>query len=85
MKQYFNKETLQYFLLFFGLYVFIYYNAIPEEISTKIFEEFEQKNEEMKKDLTAIHRDILHKRDQIKQLQTVLDNLNKKKDKVNCQ
>ena len=82
MKQYMNKETLQSFLLFLGLYVFIYYQAIPEEISTKVFDEFEKQNQEIKKDMVELHKSILHKRDQIKQLNQVLETLNGKKDKV---
>ena len=77
-----NKETLQSFLLFLGLYVFIYYQAIPEEISTKVFDEFEKQNQEIKKDMVELHKSILHKRDQIKQLNQVLESLNGKKDKV---
>ena len=77
-----NKETLQSFLLFLGLYVFIYYQAIPEEISTKVFDEFEKQNQEIKKDMIDLHKSILHKREQIKQLNQVLESLNGKKDKV---
>ena len=77
-----NKETLQSFLLFLGLYVFIYYQAIPEEISTKVFDEFEKQNQEIKKDMIDLHKSILHKREQIKQLNQVLEGLNGKKDKV---